>query len=52
MPDGFVLHVFAATVVGGEPHAPSGVREVGWFDRPSLALPRSRALARLAGLSP
>jgi ADP-ribose pyrophosphatase YjhB (NUDIX family) len=51
-PDSFVLHVFAATIADGEPHAPSGVREVGWFDPAELPSPRSRALETLAEISP
>jgi ADP-ribose pyrophosphatase YjhB (NUDIX family) len=47
-PDGFVLHVFAATIESGEPYAPDGVREVGWFDPGDLPSPRSRALETLA----
>jgi hypothetical protein len=46
-PDGFVLHVFAATIAEGEPHAPAGVRETGWFDPSELPAPRSRALETL-----
>ena len=46
-PDGFVLHVFAATISSGEPHAPPGVIEVGWFDPTQLRAPRSRALETL-----
>jgi 8-oxo-dGTP diphosphatase len=49
-PDGFVLHVFAATIADGEPHAPSGIREVGWFDPDELPRPRSRALETLTEL--
>jgi NAD+ diphosphatase len=47
-PDGFVLHVFAATIAAGEPHAPPGVQEVGWFDPGELPEPRSRALETLS----
>jgi ADP-ribose pyrophosphatase YjhB (NUDIX family) len=46
-PDGFVLHVFAAAILSGEPHAPQGVREVGWFEPDELPEPRSRALDTL-----
>lgn len=46
-PDGFVLHVFATTIATGEPHAPPGVREVGWFDPTELPSPCSRALQTL-----
>jgi 8-oxo-dGTP diphosphatase len=42
--DGFVLHVFDATIGRGEPQAPPGIREVGWFDPDRLPSPRSRAL--------
>ena len=45
--DGFVLHVFAATIADGEPHAPAGVREVGWFDPDKPPSPQSRALETL-----
>jgi len=44
------LHVFAAKIVGGEPHAPLGVREVGWFEPDKLPSPRSRALETLTEL--
>jgi ADP-ribose pyrophosphatase YjhB (NUDIX family) len=47
-PDDFVLHVFAAEIVSGEPHAPPGIREVGWFDPAGLPSPSSRALETLA----
>jgi 8-oxo-dGTP pyrophosphatase MutT (NUDIX family) len=50
--DGFVLHVFAATIADGEPHAPCGIREVGWFDPDELPSPRSRALETLPDLNP
>ena len=50
-PDGFVLHVFRATIAAGEPHAPSGVREVGWFDPGELPSPRSRALETVPEVS-
>ena len=50
-PDGFVLHVFAATIADGVPYAPPGVREVGWFDPDDLPSPRSRALKTLAEVS-
>ena len=46
-PDGFVLHVFAATIHSGEPHAPNGVRDVGWFDPLEPPAPSSRALETL-----
>ena len=46
-PDGFVLHVFAATISDGEPHAPPGVREVAWFEPNELPEPQSRALETL-----
>ena len=46
-PDGFVLHVFAATIAAGEPHAPRGVREVRWFESSDLPRPQSRALETL-----
>jgi ADP-ribose pyrophosphatase YjhB (NUDIX family) len=51
-PDGSVLHVFAATIAAGRPHAPPGIREVGWFDLDDLPSPRSRALETLSELSP
>jgi 8-oxo-dGTP diphosphatase len=51
--DGFVLHVFEATIAAGEPHAPAGVREVGWFDPDELpARARARRSPKLGGLSP
>jgi 8-oxo-dGTP pyrophosphatase MutT (NUDIX family) len=46
-PDGFVLHVLAAAIGSGEPYAPPGIREVGWFDPGRLPSPRSRALETL-----
>jgi ADP-ribose pyrophosphatase YjhB (NUDIX family) len=46
--DGFVLHVFAATIERGTPHAPPGVREVGWFDPDEPPRPHSRGLATLS----
>jgi ADP-ribose pyrophosphatase YjhB (NUDIX family) len=49
-PDGFMLHVFAATIREGEPHPPEGVREVGWFEPDKLPSPRSRALETLTEL--
>jgi ADP-ribose pyrophosphatase YjhB (NUDIX family) len=50
--DGFVLHVFAATIDDGTPHAPEGILEVGWFDREALPEPRSRALETVAVVRP
>jgi 8-oxo-dGTP diphosphatase len=46
-PDGFVLHVFAATISSVEPHAPPSIREVAWFDPAELPELRSRALETL-----
>ena len=48
--DGFVLHVFAAVILNGEPHASAGVREVGWFDPRESPEPASRALETLPEL--
>jgi 8-oxo-dGTP diphosphatase len=45
--DGFVLHVFAATIEHGTPHAPPGVLEVGWFAPQQPPQPHSRALLTL-----
>ena len=45
--DGFVLHVFAATITDGTPHAPPGVVEIGWYDPGDPPRQHSRALATL-----
>jgi 8-oxo-dGTP pyrophosphatase MutT (NUDIX family) len=45
--DGFVLHVFAATIADGTPHTPPGVLEIGWFAPEHAPQPQSRGLATL-----